>query len=55
MEVLKVDDLKNCVKFTYRDPVTKHDIKNADTTMHFINMRDEAKLRIFCDSTFEGL
>lgn len=53
VQVLKVSDLKNCVKFSYQNALTKCDIKNAETTLHFIRMRNESNLRIFCDATFE--
>ena len=54
IQVLKVNDDKHCVKFSYRDPATKRDISGPDAIKHFMSLRDCTELRMFCDTTFEG-
>lgn len=54
IQVLKVNENKNCVKFSYRDLATKLDISGAQTIRHFLSIRDCEELRMFCDTTFEG-
>ncbi len=56
IEILKVNDNKHCVKFTYKDPATKVDLNgntNPEIIKHFLSIRDEENLRIFCDTTFD--
>lgn len=41
IEILKVDDNKHCVKFSYKDPATKVDLgKSRDIIQHFMSIRD---------------
>jgi len=52
--VLRVDENKCCVKFSYRDPTTKKDLpKSSDVNQHFKMMRDDDSLRMFNDATFD--
>lgn len=56
IQILKVNDNKHCVKFTYKDPVTKVDLngnKNPEIIKHFWQLRDAEELRIFCDTTYD--
>lgn len=52
-EVLHVSEHKNCVKFSYRDPVTKLDITGTQAIQHFMSIRDAENLRMFCDTTYD--
>jgi hypothetical protein len=52
-EVLSVNQHKNCVKFSYRDPVTKVDVTGAQAIQHFMSIRDAENLRMFCDTTYD--
>lgn len=53
IEVLSVNERKNCVKFSYRDPVTKVDCPRPEAIRHFMSIRDAESLRMFCDTTFD--
>lgn len=56
IQILKVNDNKSCVKFSYKDPQTKVDINindNAAVFNHFRNIRDDDKLRMFNDTTYD--
>ena len=52
--VLKVNDNKSCVKFSYKDPATKVDLNTSpDIINHFMSIRNEESLRMFCDTTYD--
>ena len=54
VQVLKVNDHKSCVKFSYKDPNTKLDLPaSPDLVRHFMQIRDSKELRMFCDTTFD--
>lgn len=54
VQVLRVDDQKNCVKFSYRDPASKKDVrKTPDIIEHFLSFRNAPELIMFVDTTFE--
>lgn len=54
IQILKVNDHKYCVKFAYKDPVTKLDLQaSPDLVRHFMSIRDSTELRMFCDTTFD--
>lgn len=54
VQVLKVNENKSCVKFTYKDPTQKVDVrKTQDIINHFLSFRNADKLRMFVDTTFE--
>ena len=54
IQILKVDDNKHCVKFSYKDPQTKIGVSNnLDILNHFKSIRDDETLRMFCDTTYE--
>ena len=53
IEVLNVNERKNCVKFSYRDPVNKLDCPRPEAIRHFMSIRDAEDLRMFCDTTFD--
>jgi len=52
--VLRVEDNKCCVKFSYRDLTSKLDLaKASDVNQHFKSLRDHMDLRVFNDATFD--
>lgn len=54
VQILKVSDSKSCVKFSYKDPETKHSLQaTTDLVRHFMSIRDQKDLRMFCDTTFD--
>ena len=54
IQVLKVNDNKSCVKFSYKDPVKKVDLNTSpDIINHFMSIRNEESLRMFCDTTYD--
>lgn len=54
VQVLKVNDNKHCVKFSYKDPEKKLDLQaSPDLVRHFMGIRDSKELRMFCDTTFD--
>ena len=54
IEVLKVDDNKHCVKFSYKDPATRLNLSTSrDIIQHFMAIRDAQELGFFCDTTFD--
>ena len=54
VQILKVDENKHCVRFTYKHAETNRDINKARPVIqHFISVRDSAKLRMFNDITFD--
>lgn len=54
IQVLSVDDHKNCVKFSYRDVNSKQDVSSNAAIQHFMSIRDAPALRMFCDTTFDA-
>jgi len=56
VQILKVNDNKHCVKFTYKDPQSKVILNgntNPEIIQHFWQLRNADELRIFCDTTFD--
>lgn len=54
IQILRVNEQKSCVKFTYKDPQTKKDInKKPELLNHFVSIRDCEKLSMFNDTTFD--
>lgn len=52
--MLRVNDDKSCVKFSYRDPETKVDLSSSnDIISHFMGIRNAEELRMFCDTTYD--
>jgi len=43
----------HCVKFTYKNPSTKFEIRGNEVIEHFMLIRDHEKLRMFNDTTYE--
>jgi len=54
MEMLRVSDSTCCAKFGYRDPLIQADLYDHDTVKHFLSVRGNDNLRVFCDATFEA-
>lgn len=52
IRVLRVDQGKSCVEFSYNDAETKSAIVRTDRVIHFLSYRDADILKPFCDATF---
>lgn len=52
IEVLRVTDTKSCVKFSFRNAASKVDKSCVGSIAHFMEVRDSAELRMFCDTTY---
>ena len=51
-----LENSKNCVKFSYKDPETKVDININDNPAifsHFRGLRDNDRLKMFNDTTYD--
>lgn len=54
IQILKVNDSKCCVKFSYKDPSSKGYLnEQSEAISHFMSVRDAPSLRMFCDTTFD--
>ena len=53
---MKLESGKHCVKFSYRDPETKVDVNINDNPAiysHFLSFRDDVRLNMFNDTTYD--
>lgn len=56
IQVLRVNEGKCAVKFTYKDPSPEaktHLRQTPDVVNHYLSIRNAEPLKIFCDTTFE--
>lgn len=54
IQILQVNENKFGVKFTYKNPASKHDLVIDPTIYaHFESIRDSEPLKMFFDTTFE--
>lgn len=53
VQVLRVNEEKCAVKFTYRNAETKRDVKGNSTVNHFLSISNCDGLKNYNDATFE--
>ena len=56
IQILKLESGKHCVKFSYKDPETKVDVTINDNSAiysHFKSLRDDERLKMFNDTTYD--